>query len=188
MESLAAISLAGNVLQFLNFTGAAISKTRQIHASTSGTLKEHDDLEGITTDLKDLTSHLQTSTEPVGSVLGQLCSSCSEVADELLKSLKYLGVKGKLKRSESFRKALKALWGKEKLRSLEERLAGFRQELILHVAVDLRYPSSFLWLASVYKADFILRGFKLTYWAFNKLSLFGHLTTLQKRAYKSSQR
>lgn len=72
MESLAAISLAGNILQFLNFTGAAISKTRQIHASTSGTLKEHDDLEGITTDLKDLTSCLQTSTEPVGSVLGQL--------------------------------------------------------------------------------------------------------------------
>ena len=163
MESLAAISLAGNVLQFLNFTGAAISKTRQIHASTSGTLKEHDDLEGISTDLKDLTSRLQTSTEPVGSVLGQLCSSCSEVADELLKSLKYLGVKGKLRRSESFRKALKALWGKEKLRSLEERLAGFRQELILHVAVDLRYRSSCLWLASVYKADFMLRDLELTY-------------------------
>ncbi|KAM0802013.1 hypothetical protein BDR22DRAFT_888067 [Usnea florida] len=138
MEALAAVSLAGNILQFLNFTGAVISKTRQIHASTSGTSKEHDDLEAITVDLKNLASRLQISTEPVGSVLGQLCSSCSEVADELLKSLKHLGVKGKLKRSESFRKALKALWGKEKLRSLEERLAGFRQELILHVAVDLR--------------------------------------------------
>ena len=106
---------------------------------------------------------LQTSTESVDSVLAQLCSSCSEVADELLESMKYLGVKGKLKRSESFRKALKALWGKEKLRSLEERLAGFRLELILHVAVDLRYSTSCLWLASVYKADFMLRGLKLTY-------------------------
>ena len=149
METLAAVSLAGNILQFLSFTGATISKTRQIHASSSGTLKEHDDLEGIATHLKDLASRLQTSTEPVDPVLAQLCSSCSEVADELLKTVKYLGVKGKLKRSESFRKALKALWGKEKLRSLEERLAGFRQELSLHVAVDLRYRSSCLWLASV---------------------------------------
>ena len=144
MESLAAVSLAGNVLQFLNFAGAAISKTRQIHASTSGTLKEHDDLEGITTDLKNLASRLQTSTEPVDSVLAQLCRSCSEVADELLTSLKCLVVRGKIKRSDSFRKALKALWGKEKLRSLEERLAGFRQELVLHVAVDLRYSDSCL--------------------------------------------
>ena len=186
METLAVVSLAGNILQFLNFIGATISKTRQIHASTSGNLKEHDDLEGITTDLKDLASRLQKSTEQVDPVLAQLCSSCSEVADELLKSLKYLGVKGKLKRSESFRKALKALWGKEKLRSLEERLAGFREELLLHVAVDLRYSTSCLWLASVYKADFMLRGLKLTYWASNKFSLCKPLTILQKRAYKKS--
>ena len=142
METLAAVSLAGNILQLLNFTGPAISKTRQIHASISGTLKEHDDLESITNDLKDLASRLQASTEPVDWVLEQLCSSCSEVADELLKSLKYLGVKGKPNRSESFRKTLKVLWGKEKLKILEERLAGFRQELTLHLTVELRYSCS----------------------------------------------
>lgn len=84
MEAFAAVSLAGNIIQFLSLTCDAISKSRQIYASVSGSLKEHDDLEGLRTDLKDLSGRLQASTEPVDSVLEQLWSSCSEVADELL--------------------------------------------------------------------------------------------------------
>lgn len=138
MEAIAAISLAGNILQFLNFTGDAITTSRRIHASTSGTLNEHDNLERLATDLKYLSVRLQGSAGPVDSVLEQLCSSCNEVADELLKSLGHLGVKGKYTASQSLRKALKTLWGKEKLKLLEERLAGYRQELTLHMTVDLR--------------------------------------------------
>lgn len=144
MEALAAVSLAGNILQFLTFTGDVISKSRQIHTSISGTLKEHDDLECLATDLTCLSGRLQASIGPVDPVLEQLCSSCNEVADELLKALEHLGVKGKYTRSQSLRKALKALWGKEKLEVLGKRLAGFRQELNLHITVELRYfrPSS----------------------------------------------
>ena len=120
MEALAAVSLAGNVLQFLNFTSDVISKSRQIHGSITGTLKENDDLEGLTGDLKCLSGRLQTLAGPVDPVFVQLCSSCSEVADELLAALNHLGVKGKHTRSQSLRKALKALWGQERLRSLEE--------------------------------------------------------------------
>ena len=163
MEALAAISLAGNILQFLNFTADAISKSRQIYTSVSGTLKEHDDLESLTTDLKGLSGRLQTSVGLVDSILEQLCSSCSEVADDLLKALECLGVKGKQTRSQSLRKALKALWGKEKLKNLEERLAGFRQELTLHIAVELRYSCSCLRSALACKADIVLLGLKLTY-------------------------
>lgn len=142
MEALAAVSLAGSILQFLNFTGDAISKSRQIHASVNGTLKEHDDLETITTDLKDLSVRLQASAGPVDSALERLCIRCQEIADELLKALESLCVKGKYTRSQSLRKALKVLWGKEKLKVLEERLALFRQELTLHVTVELRYDCS----------------------------------------------
>ncbi|KAL9137009.1 MAG: hypothetical protein Q9175_001793 [Cornicularia normoerica] len=93
METLAAISLAGNILQFLNCTGDAISKSCQIHASVSGILKGLDDLEGLTTHLKSLSIPLQASPGPVDSVLEQLCPGCSEVADELLKALERLGIK-----------------------------------------------------------------------------------------------
>ena len=138
MGALAAVSLAGNILQFLNLTGDAIFKSRQIHASISGTLKEHEHLESLTNNFKCLSGRLQTSVGPVDSVLEQLCSSCIQVTDELLKALKHFVAKGQKTRPQSFRKALKAIWGKEKLKILEESLAEFRQEMTLHLTVDLR--------------------------------------------------
>ena len=139
MEILAAVSLAGNILQFLDFTSDAILKSRQVHASFSGSLKEHADLKSLTIDLKRLSDKLQTYASPVDSVLEQLCLRCSEIADELLKALERLRIEEKHTRLKSIRKALKALWGKEKLKVLEERLAGFRHELNLHATVELRF-------------------------------------------------
>lgn len=179
MEALAAVSLAGNILQFPNFTSEVISKSRQIHTSVSGTLKEHDDLESLATDLKGLSVQLQASTGPVDSVLEQLCSRCSEVADELLKAVERLGVKGNQSQSQSLRKTLKLVWGKEKLQSLEERLAQFRQELTLHVTVELRYIRCCILPALTCKADSALLGLELKYRTFNKHSLFKLLTMLQ---------
>ena len=163
MEALAAVSLAGNILQFLDFTHDAISKSHQIHTSISGTLKEHADLKGLTTDLKDLSGRLQASSGPVDLVLEQLCSRCREVADDLLEALESLRVRGKYTRFQCLRKALKVLWGQEKLRKLEERLAGFRHELNLHITVELRYHDSCLQLISRYKADDAIPGLDLTY-------------------------
>lgn len=36
------------------------------------------------------------------------------------------------------RKALRSVWSKEKTEGIEKRLAGFRDELNLHIVVDLR--------------------------------------------------
>ena len=163
MEPLAAVGLAGNIIQFLDFTRDTISKSRQIDTFISGTLKEYADLEDLTTHLKYLSGRIQSSSEPVDLVLEQLCSRCIEVAEELLEALESLGVKGKHMRFPSIRKALKVLWGREKLRILEERLAGFRHELNLHITVELRYHSSCLQPISKYKADDAMSGLDWTY-------------------------
>ena len=163
MVALAAASLAGHVLQSLSLTGDAISESLQIHASTSITLKEHDDLECLTIDFEDLSGRLQASAGSVDSVLEQPCSRCGEVAEELLRAREHLGVKGKYTRSPSLRKALKALWHKEKLTILEQRLAGFRQEMTLHITVNLRFNCSCLRSALAYKADDTLLDLGLTY-------------------------
>ena len=139
MEALAAVSLAGNILQFLYFAGGVVSKTGQIYDSASGTLEEHYDQENAASHLKTLTGNIKAADGPSDPVLEKLCLRCSEVAEELLKALQGMAVKGKHSRSQSLRKALKALWGKEKLQRLESRVAGFRQELILHATFDLRY-------------------------------------------------
>lgn len=97
------------------------------------------------------------------SVLEQLCSRCSEVAEELLRALEHLSVNQKYTRSQSLRKALKALQGKEKLTMLEQRLAGFRQEMTLHITVNPRFNCTCLRSALAYKADDTLLDLGLTY-------------------------
>ncbi len=58
MEALAAVSLAGNILQFLDFVGTAVSKTREIYTSATGTLKEHEDIGTVSRDLKSVSGTL----------------------------------------------------------------------------------------------------------------------------------
>lgn len=71
MEALAAVSLAGNILQFLDFIGSVVSKTREVYKTDTSTLgDENEDLGTITEDLKTLSGRLQTATDPV---LDKLC-------------------------------------------------------------------------------------------------------------------
>jgi hypothetical protein len=138
MEALAAVSLAGNILQFLDFVGNVVSKTGQIYNSNSGSLDEHDHQKSVISHLKTVTGEIKDADGSSEPALVKLCSGCSEVADELLNALEGFTVKGNTSRSQSLRKVLKAIWGKEKFQRLESRVAGFRQELILHVTIDLR--------------------------------------------------
>lgn len=59
MEALAAVSLAGNILQFIDFTSRLVSKGREIH--TQGSLSEHSDLENVTTRLVEFNLELRES-------------------------------------------------------------------------------------------------------------------------------
>lgn len=116
-----------------------VSKTREIFTSTNGTLNEHRDVGTTTEDLKVLSGRLQISATSSDLVLARLCLRCSEMADELLVALEGLAAKRKYRAYQSIRKTLKALWGQENIHRLEYRLAGFRQELTLHVTVELKY-------------------------------------------------
>jgi hypothetical protein len=70
--------------------------------------------------------------------LRDLCESCNTVARELLVALDKVKVRGEQRKWKSVRKALRSVWSKEDVEGLEQRLARFREELSLHVTVDLR--------------------------------------------------
>lgn len=50
-ETLAAVSLAGNIVNFLDFGLKIVFKGREIYLANDGTLSEHNDLEAVTRDL-----------------------------------------------------------------------------------------------------------------------------------------
>ena len=59
MEALAAVSLAGNMIRFPQLHGRCGLQEPQNHASTLGSLKAHEDLEGLKADMKDSSGPLQ---------------------------------------------------------------------------------------------------------------------------------
>ena len=139
MATFGAVGAVANAFQFINLVESVVSKVRELRQSASGTLAEYNDLEKITIDLSILSGRLQLSEGLTDPALDSLCSSCIEVAGELNVALEALAIKKNCSRSQTLRTAIKSVWRKEKLQALERRVAGFRQELNLHVTVDLGY-------------------------------------------------
>lgn len=130
MEALAAVSLAGNILQFLDFVGDVVSKSRRVVSSED---KHRDD---ITYHLKILNNRLLCASNDIDTGLKELCCQCNSVADDLLLILENTKVKKETTRLQSLRKALRSVWGKERIVELETQLSTFRQELSLCILVD----------------------------------------------------
>ncbi|KAI9777342.1 MAG: hypothetical protein M1839_008950 [Geoglossum umbratile] len=118
MEVLAAIGLAGNIIQFVDFSGKLISKTAEIHKSGTGALAENINIEAATNDLALLSTKLHDSANSAGdTALQELCQSCNTIATELLTVLDSVKVHGGQHKWKSFRKALRSVWN---LRSVAE--------------------------------------------------------------------
>lgn len=141
MEVLAAVSLAGNILQFIDFAGEVLTKCWKIYRSESSATEQNEEQEVITRDLKALSSRLQClrSTDPSDPTMEKLCSQCNAVADELLAMLESFKTKGKRTTLQSLEKSLKSTWSKDKVIQLKKRLDEFRQELEVHVLFELKY-------------------------------------------------
>jgi len=143
METLAIIGIVGNIVQFVDFSGKLISKSTELYRSSEGALAENIDTETITNHLVLLNNKLKGAATATGdSTLESLCKSCATTADALLAALDNVRVKGKQDKWKSMRKALRSVWSKEELAELGQRLAKFREELNLHVVVNLRYTNA----------------------------------------------
>jgi hypothetical protein len=140
MEVLAAIGLAGNIVQFIDFGGKLLEKSAQLYRSGECALAENIDFEKATNDLVLLNKKLKDGAAVTGDkALESLCLSCHTVADELLAALDKLKVKGKHQKWESIRKAIGSVRSKEDIEQLERRLSTFRDEINLRIVTDLRY-------------------------------------------------
>ena len=81
-DGLAAIALVGNIIQFISFGSALLSKSREIRQSASGLSSELVDLEHVSKDIKRFSNQLLTAQ--YGSPqLHDIAKSCAAVAGEL---------------------------------------------------------------------------------------------------------
>jgi hypothetical protein len=145
MEALAALSVAGNVVQFIQFASEVVTETRETYRSADDTSAQHLDLEAVAEDLQKLVSPLQASAQASTGAAGglkfkKLLKSCNEAADELHSAIQELKVKdGPHRKWRSFGKALISVWKRENISSFQKRVSLLRDQIQFHIVDDLRY-------------------------------------------------
>lgn len=150
MDPLSALSIAAAVVQFIQFGCSLVSKAHQIHQSGSGTLPELDESEAATTRLIDLTknikySNIKSSPEDgdfedssYAAALETIRLNCLDISNELLTRLHKLRLRESTdeRKWKSLRQALKTVWSKSEMNSIEGRLIACRKELDSHLIAN----------------------------------------------------
>ncbi|KAI9867951.1 MAG: hypothetical protein M1813_007773 [Trichoglossum hirsutum] len=139
MEVLAIVGLVSNIVQFVDFGCKLTSKSVELYQSSSGMLAENIDAEAATNHLVILNDKIKDGAVAADNgALKDLCISCGATAAELLAVLGKVKVQGKHTKWKSMREALRSVWSKEEVEGLERRLLSLRDELNLHVVVDIK--------------------------------------------------
>ena len=116
LESLAALSVAANIIQFVEFGFKLFFKSRALYKASDERVEESVELEIISKALKRLSNDLlatPSSTMPQSQAeadLLPLAKRCQAIADELLVALNKLQVNGGKGKWQCFRSALKRIW------------------------------------------------------------------------------
>lgn len=143
MAELAAVGLAGNIVQFVEFGTTLFHEGRELYRSAQGATADHLELENVTKDLERLALDLHSSQlEPSQSNenLRGFARDCGGLATQLLHLLEELKVTDTRNRKwGSFKRALAHVTKKGKVEELERRLTRFHQVLNRNLIVDLRY-------------------------------------------------
>ena len=157
LDPLTALSLASNVVQFLDFSAKLVGKGNELYKSADGSSIGNAELESIAKDLQELHERLQQAPPSSATVtesnlaLRKLSKQCSSVAGELLDALEKLKVHGSSNRRwKSFRQALKGLMKKDEVDAIAQRLQHFRNELNIHILVSMRYALPNACVYSIY--------------------------------------
>ena len=139
MDAFATIQIVSSIIQLVDFGTKCVSKSVELYSSADGVLVENATIEKAATHLTNLNEKVKDAQlSKSDQALQDLCKDVAQVSSELLDVLDGLKVKGTKTKWKSLRKAIKSVWGKEKVKELEEMLAGFRDTLNLHICVEMR--------------------------------------------------
>jgi hypothetical protein len=152
LDPLTALSLAGTVVQFVDFSTKLVTKTYELYKSRNGCLRVNEELEEVTLNLKMLALKLKRplvlgdEQDEDAQALEKLCDACVRIADELVERLDRVKIHAKSGSFRSMKEALLAAFrdGPQKdpageLDSLVRRLQMHENALKTRVLVDLRY-------------------------------------------------
>ncbi|KAF1960072.1 hypothetical protein CC80DRAFT_438555, partial [Byssothecium circinans] len=145
MEALAAVGLAGNIVQFVDFSCKLFDQTLEICASPAGVSQHAQSIENVTKKLRNLSADIsrdihkidryQTTSQGDHQTLKALATDCEAVATELIAALQSLPMKGSHTKWRSFKVALSSIWKESRIQTLEQRVRDHRSQMIIQLQV-----------------------------------------------------
>jgi hypothetical protein len=129
-EAFAALSIAANIAQFVDYVRQLISGGKEIYNSLEGARDEHQALKVIIEDIKNLAhEHQHAQPNPHSSVdekgFKKLAAECGPVADKLLDILKDLEVpsNARFRGLQTIRQTVRSAAKKKEIQDIQRRLA-----------------------------------------------------------------
>jgi hypothetical protein len=143
MDLITALSLAGNIVQFVDFGCQLLSQSRELYRSTQGSLAADDELHLVTVDLRGLILKLRSSpdhgSQDASQEFRKICAEAVRLAEEILARIDGLKVTEKHRAWKSFQQAIKSAWSQRETDGLIRRLSRLRQALETRILLSLRY-------------------------------------------------
>jgi hypothetical protein len=151
MDPLTALSVAGTIVQFVDFGSKMFSEGCQMYKSVNGTVTANEELELVIFDLHALTKKLRklfqrqsVISTPLNDMSDQLdvvdkiCEEAERIAQEILRRLDGLKVEGQKCRTwKSFGQAIKCAWTREEIAAMVRQLAALKDTLVARVTYSI---------------------------------------------------
>jgi hypothetical protein len=145
LDVFSALSLASNVVQFVDFGFRLISKAQELYHSPSGNSTQNNELLAVACDFKQLSDRVSVLVLPAATdgkdedALKKLAAPSKDVADELVSILEDLTAQGVQKRWKSIRGAWKGTWKEDRIQNLAKRMDMLRSQVTSRIVFLLEY-------------------------------------------------
>lgn len=140
MEPIVAFSLAGTILQFVDSGTRFAALALKLYQKGSDDTDDHVHLLKISEDLDAVLPKLtpmRHDGEGANSMI-QLAADCRTTATRLLAILQKLKTTKDTRRRDAIKAAFRLIYQKDEIKSLQDQLASFRNQLNLHLLLSLR--------------------------------------------------
>jgi hypothetical protein len=146
LDPMTAVSLAGTIVQFLDFTSKVISKNRKLSRSVTRPQQEVDSLEVATKDFLELSEKLKDGIRVVDAngTLSKddldfqyLCNGCIAVSMKMLERLGKLKVEAGDGKWRVAKQAIRTVWSEKELVELSDQVLNLRRQLYFRILVGL---------------------------------------------------
>lgn len=141
MDAVSAISLAASIITFVDFSSKLVKGSYEVYKSADGMTTNDAHINTVLTDLRSVTATLKSNLKGDSlnhESLRQLAVSCADASRELSDIIEDLKVKEGNPMWKSVEAKWKSMTKSKELASLDQRLNGYRLQVIIRLNLIMR--------------------------------------------------